>query len=255
MVAVAAGIAVAVLLVHPGGHRATGAHGARRSARGNALEKFIGSTMPTTSRQTTGAGPTTTAAATSTGSETNSATTTEGATTTAGATTTTAGGATATTSAARLASSDASVVGSRLSSYDAGAFTATPLSKLGLRLRTNTADETSREWLGGPGGAVEERVDMSPGGNLTPAQMAAPQLKSHAHQPGYQLVSTGSGGLSTHPSSFQWVFSYRGNSYVDWFFTQCSHYFAVLGVSPRSDFVKYFPVFTDFVNSVRATCQ
>ena len=153
-------------------------------------------------------------------------------------------------------------VDSDIVSENVGGFMAQPLAKLPLTERTGPKDGletrvwTGPSWLGPNSGTIEERVDMSnAASSLTPEQMAAPQLRTHAHQPGYVLVSTGPGGLTGHASSFQWVFTYKGNEFVDWFFAQCNHTFGVLGVSPTSSFVKFFPVFTDFVNSVQAICN
>jgi hypothetical protein len=244
------GVGVAILLVGSSHHRrhAPG-HGVAVAQRAAATR--AGSAGATTTAGRASGIQTQTATTTGiTSTETATSPTTESTSMTVRSTTTRASLADPT----RQATSDAAVVGDTLQPYDTRAFVATPLRELPLHTTSNAPTQSTREWLGGPDATIEERVDMSPAGSLTPAQMAAPQLKTHAHQPGYQLVSAGPGGLKTHPSSFQWVFTYRGDSYVDWFFSECSHSFAVLGVSPHADFVKYFPVFTDFVNSVQARC-
>ncbi len=95
-------------------------------------------------------------------------------------------------------------------------------------------------------------IDMSLGA-LPPAQAAAPVRAALQKQAGYHELSFGPGDL-TQASSTKWIFQQSSSERVDYFFSQCGHDFAVLGSTTPSAFGQMLPTFTQFADSVRATC-
>ena len=71
---------------------------------------------------------------------------------------------------------------------------------------------------------------------------------------GYQEISYGPGDLSG-VDSWRWIFRISGDERIDYFFSQCTSDFGVLGSTIPSRFNQLLATFKAVAESVQATCQ
>lgn len=99
-------------------------------------------------------------------------------------------------------------------------------------------------------------IDSSPGQEetLSPAEEAAPVHHDLEQERGYEELAYSPIELGEVPAQ-EWVFRLSGSERVDYFFQRCGTGFAVLGVTPTSQFQQWASTFRTLALSVRGSCE
>ena len=128
-----------------------------------------------------------------------------------------------------------------------------PAGWYSIQNERETAGEIESTWADSLESKDEILIDVRPATDLTLQETVAPVRTTLKEVPGYREIQSSEGDLKGRPS---WMLLYdiNGRERIDYFFTQCSTAFAVLGSSPVDRFSRLSPIFRGIAESVQMNC-